>query len=162
MNDVRSALHIREVPGTDVPTDLLLLADPSAAKIAGYLPAARGFVAVAGEEIVGACAVVDTAAGVCELMSIAVSPSHQKGGVGTRLLRHVVAAIGATGASRLEVGTGAFGYQLAFYQRCGFRVTAVERDFFLDHYPEPLFEDGIQHRDMLRLAYEYGGTSSCR
>jgi protein-L-isoaspartate O-methyltransferase len=59
------------------------------------------------------------------------------------------------GARRLEVGTGSFGYQLAWYQRAGFRVFAVERDFFLDNYEEPIFEDGIQLKDMLRLAVDY-------
>jgi hypothetical protein len=35
-----------------------------------------------------------------------------------------------------------------------FRVVAVEPDYFLQHYPEPLFENGLQHRDRLRLALE--------
>jgi hypothetical protein len=47
---------------------------------------------------------------------------------------------------------GSFGHQLTFYQRAGFRVVAVEPDYFLQHYPEPLFENGLQHRDRLRLA----------
>nr|WP_273262506.1 hypothetical protein [Pseudomonas sp.] len=47
---------------------------------------------------------------------------------------------------------GSFGHQLTFYQRAGFRVVAVEPDYFLTHYPEPLFENGLQHRDRLRLA----------
>lgn len=155
MNDDDDALRIREIPGTDLPMDLLLLADPSERKIAAYLPGARGFVAYVGQDIAGACAVVTTARAVCELMAIAVAPSAQQRGIGTQLLRHAIAAVGASGAARLDVGTGTFGHQLAFYQRQGFRVTGVERDFFLRHYPEPLFEDGIQHRDMLRLAYVY-------
>ena len=55
----------------------------------------------------------------------------------------------------LEVGTGSFGYQLSWYQRAGFRVFAIERDFFLENYPEPIYECGIQLKDMLRLALEY-------
>jgi len=39
-------------------------------------------------------------------------------------------------------------------QHAGFRVVAVEPDYFLQHYPEPLFENGLQHRDRLRLALE--------
>ncbi len=59
------------------------------------------------------------------------------------------------GARRLEVGTGTFGYQLTWYQRNGFRVFAVERDFFLANYEEPIYENGIQLKDMLRLAVDY-------
>ncbi|EXJ14911.1 acetyltransferase, GNAT family [Imhoffiella purpurea] len=55
---------------------------------------------------------------------------------------------------RLEVGTGTFGYQLAFYQREGFRVDAIEKDFFLSNYDGPIYEDGIQLKDMLRLALD--------
>jgi hypothetical protein len=59
------------------------------------------------------------------------------------------------GACRLEAGTGTFGYQLAYYQREGFRVSAIDRNFFLDNYPEPIYENGIQHKDMPRLTLEY-------
>ncbi len=58
----------------------------------------------------------------------------------------------------MEVGTGSFGYQLAFYQRHGFRVTSIDRDFFARNYPEPIFEDGIQLFDMLRLTLRYSGN----
>jgi hypothetical protein len=61
----------------------------------------------------------------------------------------------STGAQQLEVGTGTFGYQLAFYQRQGFRVTSIDSDFFIKNYPEPIFEDGIQLFDMLRLTLRY-------
>ena len=36
----------------------------------------------------------------------------------------------------------------------GFRVSSVEKDFFLENYPEPLYEDGIRHTDMLRLTLD--------
>ena len=104
---------------------------------------------------VGAYVVQRMDPGIYELMSIAVSPEQQRKGIGTILLKHAVATFGDLDARRLEVGTGSFGYQLAWYQREGFRVFAVERDFFLEHYPEPIYEQGIQLKDMLRLAVEY-------
>jgi len=88
-------------------------------------------------------------------MSIAVSPERQRTGIGSKLLEHVVANVHDMGARRLEVGTGTFGYQLTWYQRNGFRVFAVERDFFLANYEEPIYENGIQLKDMLRLAVDY-------
>jgi hypothetical protein len=56
--------------------------------------------------------------------------------------------------NRVELGTGTFGYQLAYYQRIGFRVESVLKDHFLANYPEPIFENGIQLKDMLRLYIE--------
>ena len=43
---------------------------------------------------------------------------------------------------------------LRFYQRCGFRFTAVERDAFgpATGYPEPIVIDGIPLRDRVWLA----------
>jgi ribosomal protein S18 acetylase RimI-like enzyme len=148
-------VEIQEVPYTEAPMELLLEADPSVEKIKAYLPNSRCFVAILQGEPVGAYVVQRIAPEVYELMSIAVSPEYQRKGIGSKLLKHVVTAVHDMGARRLEVGTGTFGYQLAWYQRQGFRVFAIERDFFLDNYEEPIYENGIQLKDMLRLAVDY-------
>lgn len=137
--------------------ELLLLADPSEEKVRSYLPESRCFVASRGEVVVGACVVTPRGPGAYELMSIAVPPERQKSGYGSALLKHVIDLYRRAGARRLEVGTGTFGYQLAFYQRHGFRVTSIDHDFFVRNYPEPIFEDGIQLFDMLRLTLRYPG-----
>lgn len=148
-------LQIKEVSPADAPMELLLQADPSVEKIKGYLGQSRCLVAVVGKEAVGSYVVKEIASGTYELMSISVVETFQGRGIGTMLLKHAISFVHDTGARRLEVGTGTFGYQLAYYQRQGFRVTAIDRDFFLKHYPEPLYESGIQHKDMLRLTLEY-------
>lgn len=140
--------------------ELLLLADPSEDKVRSYLFTSKCFVASRGGYVVGACVVRPLGEGAHELMSIAVQPAHQKTGCGTALLQWVIAFFHKSGASRIEVGTGTFGYQLAFYQRHGFRVTDIDRDFFVNHYPEPIFEDGIQLFDMLRLKLESPGSAA--
>lgn len=146
---------IHEIPPAEAPLALLLLADPSERKVRAYLPASRCFAALVDGSITGVCAVVPRVQGSHELMNIAVDPARQQRGVGARLLAHVIDTYRREGAARLEVGTGAFGYQLAFYQRHGLRVFQVDRDFFQRNYDEAIIEDGIQHRDMLRLAIDY-------
>ena len=91
-------------------------------------------------------------------MNIAVPPSHQQSGYGTALLKWVIEFFRKSGARQMEVGTGTFGYQLAFYQRHGFRVTSIDHDFFIKNYAEPICENGIQHVDMLRLTLRYSGN----
>ena len=152
------SLHIQEVPTTDAPMELLLLADPSEDKIRSYLPRSKCFVAARDGIVVGACVVQPIGTGTYELMSIAVHPAHQKSGYGTALLKWVIDFFRNLGARQLEVGTGTFGYQLAFYQRRGFRVTSIDHDFFVNNYPEPIFEDGIQLFDMLRLTLRYSSN----
>lgn len=146
---------IREVPPADAPIELLLLADPSRDKVSAYLSQSTCFVGQIGEEIVAACVVQSLEAGVYELMNIAVQTAQQQAGYGSTLLEWVIDTLRERGASRLEVGTGAFGYQLGFYQKYGFRVSHIEHDFFINHYPEPIIENGIQHFDMLRLALSF-------
>ena len=148
-------LLIQEISCTDAPMALLLLADPSEDKVRSSLAGSRCFAAFRDGVVVGACVVQPRGAGVHELMSIAVLPEHQQSGYGTVLLQWVIDCFRVSGASQLEVGTGTFGYQLAFYQRHGFRVASIDHDFFVRHYPEPVFEDGIQHLDMLRLRLRY-------
>jgi ribosomal protein S18 acetylase RimI-like enzyme len=149
------SLLIQEVPVADAPIELLLLADPSEEKIRSYLSGSKCFVASCGVAVVGACVVQSRGAETYELMSIAVSTGRQKAGYGTALLQWVIEFYRRKGARQLEVGTGTFGYQLAFYQRHGFRVTGIDHDFFVKNYPEPIFEDGIQLFDMLRLTLRY-------
>lgn len=144
-----------ECAASEVPLALLLLADPNEAKVRSYLEHSRCFLALLDGRVAGACVVQAREAGVHELLNIAVDPAMQQSGVGTALLRRVIDVYRKAGARQLEVGTGSFGYQLAFYQRQGFRVSAVDRDFFIDNYPEPIIEDGIQLFDMLRLTLAF-------
>ncbi|MCE8004103.1 GNAT family N-acetyltransferase [Billgrantia ethanolica] len=146
---------IKQAPSAEAPLQLLLEADPSLDAIARYLEHSICHVATIAEKTVGAYVIQPIGGGVHELMNIAVDPAYQRKGIGKRLLDHAIATVRDAGARRLELCTGTFGYQLSFYQRAGFRVVAVERDYFLTHYDEPIYENGIQHKDRLRLALDY-------
>jgi ribosomal protein S18 acetylase RimI-like enzyme len=160
MQKISMSLLIQEVPVTNAPMELLLLADPSEDKIRSYLPGSKCFVVLRDAVVVGACVVQPRGTDTHELMSIAKEINHQKSGYGTALLKWVIDFFRDAGARQLEVGTGTFGYQLAFYQRHGFRVTGIDRDFFVKNYPEPIFEEGIQLFDMLRLTLWYSGNAA--
>jgi len=157
---INMPLLIQEVPVINAPMELLLLADPSEDKIRSYLSGSKCFVASSDAVVVGACVVQPLGTDAYELMSIAVHPAYQKLGYGTALLKWVIDFYRQAGARKLEVGTGTFGYQLAFYQRHGFRVTSIDRNFFIKNYPEPIFEDDIQLFDMLRLTLSYSDNGA--
>jgi ribosomal protein S18 acetylase RimI-like enzyme len=87
-----------------------------------------------------------------ELMNIAVREDCRGIGLGRRLLGHAIGLAEAKGGRVVDVGTGNSSFEaLAFYQRAGFRIVGVIPDFFTDNYPEPIVEDGIRCRDMVRL-----------
>lgn len=148
-------IQIKEAASSEVPMDLLQLADPSRAKIEGYLRQSRCFIATLKGQSIGVCIVKQISTDTHELMNISVAPEHQQNGIGKKLLRHVIISTREAKSNRLEVGTGTFGYQLAFYQREGFRVDVIDKDFFLVNYEEPIYEDGIQLKDMLRLVLKF-------
>lgn len=152
-----SEFSVEEISWQKIPMDLLLEADPNPEKILEYLPKSICLVLKKSEEIIGVCAIADLEEKIFELMNIAVSPSFQRLGYGRKLLQKAIRAVKEKKAKRLFVGTGSFGYQLAFYQREGFRVWEIKRDFFLENYPEPIYELGIQLKDMLLLALDFDG-----
>ncbi|WP_461534919.1 GNAT family N-acetyltransferase [Spongorhabdus nitratireducens] len=149
-------LEFRSISPQQAPLELLLEADPSEACIRSYLADSGCFAAFSNQDIVGVCVVKQQSPASAELFNIAVSPRCQSGGIGSRLLQHVLLSLKSRGINSVELGTGTFGYQLTFYQRLGFRATAVIRNFFLDHYDFPVMENGIQHKDMLRLECDLG------
>lgn len=140
-----------EIHSELIPLSLLLEADPSESKVRSSLENSLCFAAVEGEEIVGASVVKFLTEDCAEILNMSVWPSHQGKGIGSALLDFVLFELKEHNFKRVELGTGCFGYQLTYYQRAGFRVDSVAKDYFLDHYSEPIFEQGIQHKDMLRL-----------
>lgn len=156
---MKDLIEIEEVTALKVPIDLLLQADPSKTKIEGYLKQSRCFIAKRKGQAVGACVVKQVSADVHELMNISVALEYQRKGIGKELLQHVITSTDKKKVKRLQVGTGTFGYQLSFYQREGFRVDSIDKDFFLVNYEKPIFENGIQHKDMLRLVLTFDKDS---
>ncbi len=96
--------------------------------------------------------VIDEGPRVAELRAVAVAEAEQGRGTGTQLVAAVLDALAARGVVRVTVGTASSGTrQLAFYQRCGFRLSHVERDYFSAErgYPPGLTEHGLPVRDMV-------------
>ncbi len=146
-------LTYRRLSDNEYPWSLLLEADPSREHVERYLTDGTCIGAFADEKIVGQYTVMPHSADVLELMNIAVSPDVRGLRMGKRLVEECFRQAGTDGFTRVEVGTGNSSIdQLAFYQKCGFRIVGVDRDFFVRHYPEPIFENGIQCRDMVRMA----------
>ena len=144
-------IEINEISPDLVPQKLLLEADPSIDRVNQYLEGSLCYVALIQKEIVGVCVLNPIDKNRIELFNIAVLPENQKSGIGSQLLQFVLDSVREKNFESVELGTGTFGYQLTFYQRFGFRVDSIHKDHFIDNYDEPIFENGIQLKDMLRL-----------
>lgn len=140
-----------EVNASEIPIKLLLEADPSKQSIASYLEGAWCFAAKRDGKIIGTCVAKPVRTGTAEIFNIAIYPQLQQQGLGSGLLRFALGELKNKNMQRVELSTGTFGYQLTYYQRHGFRIDRVVKNHFLDNYPRPIFENGIQHHDALRL-----------
>jgi ribosomal protein S18 acetylase RimI-like enzyme len=138
--------------GRDTYLPLLLLADDSEAQVRGYMQRGILFVAEDGGRDVGIVLAIPTEASEVELKAVAVDPDFHNQGIGKRMLALVLPALQKAGYSRVVLGTGNSSIgQIAFYQKAGFRLWKIERDFFSPErgYPDGLEENGIPLRDMV-------------
>jgi ribosomal protein S18 acetylase RimI-like enzyme len=145
-------------PERDAYLPLFHLADDSVEQLLAYYQTGTLFAldTRTGERI-GIVLALDEPDGSVELKAVAVDESLQGNGVGTRMLLAVLDELRAGGVRRVVVGTSSSGIgQLAYYQKAGFRLARIERDFFsLDRgYPEGILENGIPLRDMVWMDQE--------
>ncbi|MEH7885426.1 GNAT family N-acetyltransferase [Bacillus sp. JJ1609] len=137
------------------PWDLLLLADPSVEMVSSYLKGSFCYVAELDNSNVGIIVLFPKSKDIVEIMNIAVSEYMQGKGIGSKLIKHGIEAAKVDGFKTVEIGTGNSSIsQLALYQKNGFRIIGIDQDFFLRNYPEPILENGIQCRDMIRLSIQ--------
>jgi len=153
---------VRDLISQDpIPFELLLDADPSLERVSDYIkwPSSRCRLAMIDSECVGVFVLgidVDGANAKCaEIINISVAPKHQKKGIGKELISDAIKLARQLGAQTITVGTGNSSIsQLAFYQKCGFRIVGIEFDHFVKNYVRPIEENGIVCRDLIRLSFE--------
>ncbi|CAM4480264.1 N-acetyltransferase [Paenibacillus phoenicis] len=140
----------------DIPLDLLLLADPSQEMIEEYLQRGQCYVGLHDrDKVIAVIVLLQTRPGTLEIVNIAVREDFQGRGIGKKLIHFAIDKAREQNVKTIEIGTGNSSIgQLFLYQKCGFRITGIDRDFFIRHYPEKIYENGIQCRDMIRLSLD--------
>ncbi|WP_078552044.1 GNAT family N-acetyltransferase [Bacillus alkalicellulosilyticus] len=137
------------------PMELLLSADPSRKLVEEYVNRGHCFIATIDNHDMGVYVLLPTRPNTVELVNLAVAVKHQGKGIGSMLIQHAIGTAKEKEYKTMEVGTGNSSIgQLALYQKCGFRITGIDKDFFIRHYDEEIVENGIQCRDMVRFSKE--------
>jgi len=156
MNKINNDIVIRKLRKDDkIPIELLLLADPSKDVINEYINRGTCYIALIHDEIIGAYTLLKTRPYTMELINISVKEEKQGLGIGKIMVLDAIEKTKTLGQKTLEVGTGNSSLeQLALYQKCGFRIIGIDRDFFIKHYPDEIMENGIRCIDMIRLSRE--------
>jgi len=134
-----------------MPYDLLLLADPSVAMINTYLPFSDVYILERKKQVIAAYVLLKDNDAL-EIKNIAVNPAYQGKGLGKLLLQDATQRARALGMKRLCIATGNSSIaQLYLYQRQGFEITAVQKNYFTIHYPESIYENGIPCKHLIML-----------
>ena len=128
--------------------ELLLLADPEEQAVKRYLTDGEMYVLRIGRRDVSEAVVRMDEGGECELMNLATAEDVQGRGHARYLVRRLKELYSEKAESML-VGTSEDGR--AFYERLGFKPAFVRKNFFVDHYSEPIIENGKQCIDMYCL-----------
>ncbi|MRG86005.1 GNAT family N-acetyltransferase [Salinibacillus xinjiangensis] len=129
--------------------DYLLLADESELVVNKYINHGDMYSVYYKQEIVGAVLFTYHSQQVVELKNIALDPKYRGRGLGKVIINEAFKIYKRKGISKVIVGTANSSIgNLAFYQKVGFRMVEIKKDFFKG-YPEPIFENGIRALDMV-------------
>ncbi len=140
------------VESKDIPYDILLLADPSRVQIQSYLKNGTCYVAKLSSEIIGAFVLHPLNKKTMEIKNIAIVESQQGKGFGKNLLNQAEELCRKQGFIKVVIATGNSSIgQLALYQKLGFEIDRIEKDYFTQNYAETIFENGIQCKHKIIL-----------
>ena len=129
--------------------DLLFLADEQEDMIERYLEKGTMYV-LEDNGIKGECVVTEEGENILEIKNLAVVPDCHKKGYGRALIEFIAAKYREQYCI-LQVGTGDSPLTIPFYEKCGFVRSHSVKNFFTDNYDHPIYEGGVQLKDMIYL-----------
>ncbi|UOR10965.1 GNAT family N-acetyltransferase [Halobacillus amylolyticus] len=129
----------------------LLLADETEDIIKEYINEGEMYSIEYNDKTIGVCLFTFSSPLSVELKNFAIDSSYQGRGLGKLVVKKAFKLYKDKGVHDMVVGTANSSIaNMAFYQKAGFRIDAIYKDFFTS-YPEPIYEDGIQALDMIRF-----------
>ena len=137
-----------------IPFELLLLADESEEAIAKYIYDSVIYILYKSEdsEPIGIFALYKISESVVEIKNIGVVASFRGQGIGSYLLNTIENIAFEEGYDEIIVGTPISGTrQIRFYEKNDFRKYTTRKNFFIENYSEPIYEDGVMLKDMIVL-----------
>lgn len=151
-------IKIRKSRITDEDLKKILPKGLSIEGLRAYFWGRECYEAVEEGAVVGSCILDDESGSMAEIVNIDIDPKRRKKGIGIVLLRYAIKTAKGRGFKRIlaNVSNSSIGW-LAFYQKAGFRIVSIERNYFsyfLKEGDKPTIENGIERRDMFRLALD--------
>ncbi|MEH7352612.1 GNAT family N-acetyltransferase [Neobacillus drentensis] len=134
--------------------DYLLIADESEEIVIKYINDGEMFSICCEGKIAGVVLFMFHPNGIVELKNIALTEDYRGKGLGKLVVNEAFDLYKIKGLHKMIVGTANSSIEnLAFYQKLGFRMVEIKKDFF-KNYPEPIYENGIRAMDMVMFEKE--------
>lgn len=135
-----------------IPYHLLLLADETLEAIDRYIHKSDCYVFEQEGKILGIYALFRIDNDHVEIKNIAVLEAFQGKGIGTLLIRDAIQKAKDEQYKTILIGTANTAFQqLYLYQKEGFEMDHIKKNFFIDNYPKPIYEKGILLNHMIML-----------
>ena len=127
----------------------LLIADESEEVVKQYIDDGEMFTIQLDDQTAGVVLFIFHPDSVVELKNISLDSYYRGRGAGKLVIYEAFTFYKKRGFRKMIVGTANSSIgNLAFYQKVGFRMAEIKKDFFCK-YPEAIFEDGIRAIDMV-------------
>ena len=131
-------------------TDILLIGDEDKKMINKYLEQSTLYALYKNNVLTSICAVAEIDNETVEIKNLATYPEYRNEGNASALIDFVCNKY-KTNFKYLILGTGENINTLKFYKKHGFQETHKLKNFFIENYSHPIFEDGKQLKDMIYL-----------
>lgn len=132
---------------------LLLLADPEEEAIDKYINDCEIFEFYHKDILIGQGAIKQVSSTTYEIKNFAIYEKFHNCGYG-KILINLLCKKYLENFKNIEILVGTSEQGVGFYKKCGFQFSHVIKDFFVTNYKQPIFENGIQCKDMFYLKFK--------
>ena len=132
---------------------LLLLADPEEEAIDKYINDCEIFEFYHKDILIGQGAIKQLSSTIYEIKNFAIYEKFHNCGYGKILIKLLCKKY-LENFKNIEILVGTSEQGVGFYKKCGFQFSHVIKDFFITNYKQPIFENGIQCKDMFYLKFK--------
>lgn len=145
--------YLKKIADKKKNLDLLLLADPEEEAIDKYIDNCEVFEFYYRDILIGQGAVMELSSTVYEIKNFAIYEKFHNCGYG-KILINLLCEKYLESFKNKDIIVGTSEQGVGFYKKCGFQFSHIVKNFFITNYKQPIFENGIQCKDMFYLKFK--------
>lgn len=145
--------YLKKIEDKKKNLDLLLLADPEEEAIDKYIDNCEVFEFYHRDILIGQGAVMELSSTVYEIKNFAIYEKFHNCGYG-KILINLLCEKYLESFKNKDIIVGTSEQGVGFYKKCRFQFSHIVKNFFITNYKQPIFENGIQCKDMFYLKFK--------